>query len=57
MPIVFHRDLAPIRLHSRKDPAEITEPAEGMKGWRRLALEIEKAAEASQTKNLDATRQ
>ena len=60
MPIVFNRDLPliqdPIRLHSSKDLAEITELAQDVKRWRGLALRIEKAAEVSQTKNWDAKR-
>ena len=61
LPIVFNRDLAliqyPIRLHSSKDLAEITELAQDRKRWRGLASQIEKAAEESHIKNCDATRQ
>ena len=61
MPIVFNRDLSliqhPIRLHSSKDLAEITELAQDMKCWRGLTSQIEKAAEVSQTKNWDTKRQ
>ena len=61
MPLVFNKDLAfikhPIRLHSSKDLAEITELAQDKKCWRGLASQIEKAAEAAQTKNRDATQQ
>ena len=41
----------------RKDPAEIIELAQDRKRWRRLASQIKKAAEVSQTKNWNATRQ
>ena len=56
MPLVFNRDLALmqhlIRLHSRKDLAEITQPAQNRKCWKVvLASQIEKAVEESQTKN------
>ena len=61
LPIVFNRDLAliqnPIRLHSSKDMAEITDLAKDRKYWRRLTSQIEKAAEMSQTKSWDAKRQ
>ena len=61
LPIVFNRDLAliqhPIRLHTGKDLAEITELAQHRKCWRGLASPIVKHAEVSQTKNWDATRQ
>ena len=61
MPIVLNRDLLlildPIRLHSSKDLAEITELAHDRKCWRGLTSRIEKAAEVSQTKNWDAKRQ
>ena len=61
LPIVLNRDLSliqdPIRLHSRKDLAEITELAQDRKCWRGLTSRIEKAAEVSQTKNWDAKRQ
>ena len=60
MPIVFNRDLAlfqePIRLHSRKDLAKITDLAQGKKRWRGLASQIEKAAEESQTENWEVIR-
>ena len=53
--IVFNRDLAliqhPIRLHSSKDLAKITELTQEGKCWRGLTSQIEKAAEESQTKN------
>ena len=46
LPIVFNRDLAliqhPIRLHSSKDMAEITELAQDRKCWRGLRSQIEK---------------
>ena len=61
LPIVLNRDLAlihdPIRLHSSKDLAEITELAQDRKCWRGLTSRIEKSAEVSQTKNWDAKRQ
>ena len=61
LPIVLNRDLSliqdPIRLHSSKDLAEITELAQGRKCWRGITSRIEKAAEVSQTKNWDAKRQ
>ena len=61
LPIVCNRDLSliqdPIRLHSSKDLAEITELAQDRKCWRGLTSRIEKAAEVSQTKNSDAKRQ
>ena len=61
MPIVFNRDLSliqdPIRLHSSKDLAEITELAQDRKYWRGLTSRIKKAAEVSQTKNWGAKRQ
>ena len=61
LPIVFNRDLAliqhPIRPHSSKGLASITELAQNKKCWRRLTSQIDKAAEVSQTKNWDATRQ
>ena len=60
MPIVFNRDLAliqhPIRLHSGKDQAEITELAQDRTFWRGLATQIEDA-EVLQTKKWDAKRQ
>ena len=58
---MVNRDLAliqhPIKLHSSKHLAEITDLAQGRKGSRGLALQVEKAAEVSQTKNWDTTRQ
>ena len=58
MPKVLNRDLSliqdPIRLHSSKDLAEITELAQDRKCWRGLTSRIEKAAEVSQTKNWEA---
>ena len=57
---MFNRDLAliqhPIRLHSSKDPAEITELAQDRKCWKGLKSQITKTAEVSQTKNWDAKR-
>ena len=44
----------PIRLHSSKDLAEITDLAQDTERCRGLASQIEKAAEVSQTKNWDA---
>ena len=61
LPIVLNRGLSliqdPIRLHSSKDLAEITELAQDRKCWRGLTSRIEKAAEVSQTKNWDVKRQ
>ena len=62
LPIVFNRDLAliqhPIRLHSSRDLAKITELAQDRKCWRGLTSQIEKAAaEVSQTKSWDQKRQ
>ena len=61
MLIVFNRDLAliqrPIRLHSSKELAEITELTQDRKCWEGLTSQIEKAAEVSKTKNWDAKRQ
>ena len=61
LPKIFNRDLAliqhPIRLHSSKDLAEISELAQDRKRWRGLASQIEEAAEVSLTKNWDVTRQ
>ena len=61
LPIVLNRDLAPIqdpiRLHTSKDLAEITELAQDRKLWMGLTSRIEKAAEVSQTKNWDSKRQ
>ena len=61
LPIVFNRDLAliqhPIRLHTSKDLANITEVAQVRKCWRALASQIEKAAEVPQTKNWVAAQQ
>ena len=58
--MVFHRDLSliqhSIRLHSRKDLAEITDLAQGKKCWRGLTSQIEKVT-VSQKKNWDVTRQ
>ena len=58
--IVFIKDLTliqnPIRLHSNKGLAEITDLAQDRKRWV-LTSQVEKAAEKSQTKNWDATRQ
>ena len=55
---MFNRDLAliqhPIRLHSSKELAEITDLAQDRKCWRGFTSRIEKAAEVSQTKNWDA---
>ena len=59
--IVFNRYLAliqhPIRLHSSKAVAEITELAQDWKCWRGFTSQIEKAAEVSQTKKRDVIRQ
>ena len=53
LPIVFNRDLSliqePIRLHSSKDLAEITELAQDRNCWRGSTSRTEKAAEVSQT--------
>ena len=61
LPIVFNRDLAmiqhPIRLHSDKDLATITELAQDRKCWRGLTSEIEKAVEVSRTKSWAVKRQ
>ena len=61
LPIVFNRDLAlvqhPIRLHSSKDLAELTELAQDRKCWSEFTSQIEKAAEESQNKNWDTKRQ
>ena len=61
LPIVLNRDLSliqdPIKLHSSKDLAEITELAQDRKCWRELTSRIEKAAEVPQTKNWDPKRQ
>ncbi|KAK3795533.1 hypothetical protein RRG08_036860 [Elysia crispata] len=60
LPIVLNRDLGLIdhfRLHSTDDLVKITELAKDRKQWRQLSARIEKAAEASQTVNWDATRQ
>ena len=46
-----------IRLNTSKDLAEITDLAQDRKSWRRLASQIEKAAEVSQTQNWDAKGQ
>ena len=46
-----------IKLHSNKYLAKITKLAQDRKCWRGLTSQIEKAAEVSQTKNWDATRQ
>ena len=60
MPIVLNRDLAPIqdpiRLHTSKDLAEITELAQDWKLWMGLTSRIEKAAKVSQTKKWDSKR-
>ena len=61
LPLAFQGDLTlvqhPIRLHSGKDLAELTELALGRKCWRGLTSQIEKTAEASQTMNWDVKRQ
>ena len=58
MPILFKRDLAliqhPVILHESKDQAEITELVHDRKCWKGFTSQIEKAAEVSQTKILDA---
>ena len=60
LPIVLNRDLGLIdhfRLQSTDDLVKITELARDREKWRELSLRIEKAAEAAQTMNWDATRQ
>ena len=61
LPILFNRDRSliqhPVRLHSSKDLAEITELAQDRKCWRGLTSRIEKAVKVSQTKNWDANPQ
>ena len=61
LPIVLDGDLAVIQnsitVHSSKDLVEIRDLAHDRKRWRGLPSEIEKAAEESQTKNLDAIRE
>ena len=61
LPTLFNRDLAlnqhPIRLHSSKDLAEITELAQDRTCWRGLTSQIVKTVEVTQTKNWDAKRQ
>ena len=61
LPKVYNRDLTliqhPIRLHSSKDLAEITELAQGRKRWRGLTSQIKRAAEVPQKKNWDVTPQ
>ena len=60
LPIVLNRDLGLIdhfRLGSTDDLVKITELAKDRKQLRELSARIEKAAEASQTVNWDATRQ
>ena len=60
LPIVLNRDLGLIdhfRLRSTDDLVKITELAKDRKQWRELSARIEKAAEASQTVNWDATWQ
>ena len=57
---MFNRDIAPIkhaiRLHSSKYLADITDLAQDKKRWwGQLASQNEKAAEESQTKNLDTS--
>ena len=58
---IHNTDLAliqhPIRLHSSKDVAEITELAQDRKCWRGLTSQTEKASEVSQTKNWDSKQQ
>ena len=53
LPVVINRDLAliqhPIRLHTSKDLAEITDLAQDRKRWREMSYQIEKAAEVSQS--------
>ena len=46
-----------IRLQLTDDLVKITELARDREQWRKLSARIEKAAEASQTMNWDATRQ
>ena len=60
LPIVLNRDLGLIdhfRLQSTDDLVKITELAREREQWRKLFARIEKAAEAFQTKNWNATRQ
>ena len=58
---VFNRGLTliqhSIRLHSRKDLAEIKELAQDRKCWNGITSQIEKAAEVSQTRKWDTTWQ
>ena len=59
LPIVLNRDLGLIdhfRLQSTDDLVKITELARDREQWRDLSARIEKAAEAPQTMNWDATR-
>ena len=61
-PIAFNKDFTlirhPIRPHPIKDLAqEISKLAQDRKCWSGLALQVEEAAEVSQTKNWDAIRQ
>ena len=60
LPIVLNRDLGLVdhfRLQSTDDLVNITELVRDREQWRGLSARIEKAAEASQTMNWDATRQ
>ena len=60
LPIVLNRDLGLIdhfRLQSTDDLVKIIELARDREQWRELSPRIEKAAEATQTMNWDATRQ
>ena len=60
LPIVVNRDLGLIdhfRLQSTDDLVKTTELERDRKQWRELSARIEKAAEATQTMNWDATRQ
>ena len=60
LPIVLNRDLGLIdhfRLQSTNDLVKITELAREREQWREFSARIEKATEAFQTMNWDATRQ
>ena len=60
LPIVLNRDLGLIdqfRLQSTDELVKITELARDREQWIQLSARIEKAAEATQTMNWDATRQ
>ena len=60
LPIILNRNLGLIdnfRLQSTDDLVKITELTRDREQWRKLFARIEKAAEALQTMNWDATRQ